>query len=296
MARAAPAASRAASILAFLTAHRSRGFTISELVSHLGLNIASAHATLAVLCDVGFTVRDPIHRTYTLGPALAATGFAALEQHPAIGAAIAQAEVLAAELRAEVNVMAIAGRDVIFLAKRGPESVSGGTAYPGDRSPLLAPFGAVFMAWADEVTINAWLERASVEPAKAKSYLRILAETRARGFSVPMRALTGGPIQSAIVKMRDQPEDDEAEHELTAALHDASELLVPLAGLDPAEEVTFITVAAPIFDPIGRVLLSLSISGPDHPVPVAHVLKLGRRLTKSAAIATRQGRGRAPIG
>src|SRR5437879_2440862 len=82
----------AASILSFLTAHPSRVFTISELVKRLGLNIASAHATLAVLDEAGFVLRDPVHRTYILGPALAATGFAAMEQHPAIDAAIEQAE------------------------------------------------------------------------------------------------------------------------------------------------------------------------------------------------------------
>src|SRR5437763_15684762 len=98
MARAAPAASRAASILSFLTAHPSRGFTISELVEHLSINIASAHATLAVLSDAGFVVRDPVHRTYVLGPALAATGFAALEQRPAIEGAIEQAEGSAVDL------------------------------------------------------------------------------------------------------------------------------------------------------------------------------------------------------
>ena len=92
MARPAPASARAANIVAFLTAHAGRGFTISELVDHLGMNISSAHATLAVLCDLGFTLRDPQHRTYVLGPALAVTGFAALEQHPAIEAAISEAE------------------------------------------------------------------------------------------------------------------------------------------------------------------------------------------------------------
>ncbi|MDT3442297.1 MULTISPECIES: helix-turn-helix domain-containing protein [unclassified Pseudofrankia] len=86
---ARPAPTRAADIVSFLTAHPSRGLMISELVQRLGMNIASAHATLAVLCDFGFVVRDPVHRTYVLGPALAATGFAALEQHPAIEGAVA---------------------------------------------------------------------------------------------------------------------------------------------------------------------------------------------------------------
>src|SRR5437868_8153062 len=121
MARPAPAAARAASIISLLTAHPSRGFTISELVEHLSMNIASAHATLAVLSDAGFVLRDPVHRTYILGPALAATGFAALEQHPAIEGAIEQAEILAEELDVEVGLTAVAGRDVIFLARRGPE-------------------------------------------------------------------------------------------------------------------------------------------------------------------------------
>jgi hypothetical protein len=38
------------------------------------MNIASAHATLAVLSDCGFVVRDPVHRTYVLGPALGRDG------------------------------------------------------------------------------------------------------------------------------------------------------------------------------------------------------------------------------
>ena len=42
MARAAPAATRAANILAFLTANPLRGFRISELAEHLGMNLASA--------------------------------------------------------------------------------------------------------------------------------------------------------------------------------------------------------------------------------------------------------------
>jgi DNA-binding IclR family transcriptional regulator len=294
MARAAPAASRAASILSFLTAHPSRGFTISELVEHLRINIASAHATLAVLSDAGFVVRDPMHRTYILGPALAATGFAALDQHPAIQAAIEQAEVLAEELDAEVGLTAVAGRDVIFLARRGPEPLASPIGYPGDRSPLLAPIGAVFMAWANDEAIRTWLDRASVDGQHAALYRRILAEIRARGFSVPMPAFGAPAIEDAITRLRDEPSARDAELQLTEALQKTDEMLVLLDQSPGSDEVVFKTVAAPIFDPIGRVLLSLSITGPDHPVRVDHVRKLGHRLAQSAAIATRQARGRMP--
>ena len=281
--------------MALLTAHPSRGFTISELVKHLDMNIASAHATLAVLSDVGFTVRDPAHRTYVLGPALAATGFAALQQHPAIEAAIQQADVLAEDLDAEVGVSAIAGRDVVLLARRGPEQLTSGIGYPGDRSPMLAPFGAVFMAWADEAEVAAWLERASVSQPVADHYRDVLADIRARGFSVPLRAIGHTPaIAEAIARLRDEPTAPDAERHLADALRESDEMLLSFEGLSPSDEVEFTTVAAPIFDPIGRVLLSLSITGPDHTVSVDRILELGRRLVQSAGIATRQARGRAP--
>ncbi len=294
MARAAPAAARAASIISFLTAHRTRAFTISELVRHLGMNIASAHATLAVLCDFGFVVRDPVHRTYVLGPALAATGFATLEQHPAIEAALEQAELLADELGAEVGVTAIAGRDMVFLGRRGPEPLANAIGYAGDRSPLLAPFGAVFMAWADEDAVRAWLQRGAVTGRAAALYRRVLEEVRVRGFSVPMPAIVSPAVTKAIEHLRDEPGDAGAEHELTSALQQTDEMLLLLDPLSATDEIMFKTVAAPIFDAIGRVLLSMSITGPNHPVRVQDVFDLGQRLMQSTAIATRQARGRLP--
>jgi DNA-binding IclR family transcriptional regulator len=259
------------------------------------MNLASAHATLAVLCDAGFLLRDPVHRTYVLGPALAVTGFAALEQHPAVEAAIEQAELLAGELGGEIGVTAIAGRDVIFVARRGgPGPLAASIGYPGDRSPLLAPIGAIFMAWADDDAIDDWLARAELPARVADSYRAILAEIRARGFSVPMPPIGSPAVQDAMTRVRREPTDPKAEHHLADVLQQADEMLVSLDRRSGSDEIVFKTIAAPIFDPIGRVLLSLSITGPDHPVAVDEVLQLGHRLAQAAAVATRQVRGRAP--
>jgi hypothetical protein len=95
-------------------------------------------------------------------------------------------------------------------------------------------------------------------------------------------------------RVRSEPTDEEAEHQLTGALQQNQEMLLLFDGLAPDAQVTFKTVAAPIFDQIGRVLLSLSVTGPDHPVPVEEVMRLGRRVAQAAAIATRHGRGRVP--
>lgn len=291
MARAAPASVRAVNIVSFLTAHPSRGFTISELAQHLGMNIASAHATLAVLCDSGFLIRDPVHRTYVLGPALAATGFAALEQHPAIEAAIEQAEVLSLELDVEVGLSGIAGTDVIFLARRGPEPLTSSIAYVGDRSPLLAPIGAVFVAWDDDV--SAWLERGDVTPDRSERYRSFLREVRTRGFSV-MPAIPSPDVTGAFQRLRSEPTDNDAEQNLAEMLQKVDEVLISFDELSDSDEIAFKALAAPIFDPIGRVLLSLSITGSEQPVGVDRIRHLGRRLAKSASIATRRTRGRVP--
>jgi DNA-binding IclR family transcriptional regulator len=296
MARAAPASARAAEIVSFLTAHPARGFTISELARHLGMNIASAHATLAVLTDCGFVVRDQVHRTYVLGPALAVTGFAAMEQHPAIGAAIDQSEELAGQIGAEVGVMAAAGRDVILLARRGPALPASGAGYPGDRSPLLAPIGAVFMAWETEEVITQWLERAALSAPLADMYRRVLAEVRQRGFSVALPDMGAPAVAQAIDQIRAEPADDAGEQRLTQAqaLLGHERMILSFAGLTESAEVTFMAIAAPVFDPLGRALLSLYIAGSPRPVPVRRVLELGARLAEAAATATGQARGRPP--
>ena len=43
----------------------------SDVVRELGLTQATAHAILATLCDRGWVSRDPVDKTYSLGPALA---------------------------------------------------------------------------------------------------------------------------------------------------------------------------------------------------------------------------------
>ncbi|WP_460305890.1 helix-turn-helix domain-containing protein [Actinocorallia aurea] len=294
MARPAPASARAAAIVSFLTTHPLRGFTISELVQHLGMNIASAHATLAVLADCGFVVRDPVHRTYVLGPALAVTGFAALERHPSIPAAIEQAEVLAADLETEVAVTAVAGRDVILLAQRGPEPVTAGAGYPGDRSPLLAPLGATFIAWAEDGAVEEWLTRADADPDLAAFYRRVLAEVRAHGFSVAAPPIADPPVIAAMGRLRGEPADPAAERHLVDVLHKSEQMLVSFEDLSNSDEIAYRAVAAPVFDPNGRALLALSVTGTGRPTSVGDLLDLGRRLARAASVATRRSRGRAP--
>jgi DNA-binding IclR family transcriptional regulator len=293
MARAAPAASRAVAIVAFLTAHPSRGFTISELVDHLGMNIASAHATLAVLSDGGFVVRDSAHRTYRLGPALVATGRAALDQHPAVTATIAEAEVLGAELDTEVHVTALAGRDLVMVARCG-RTPPPGRGNLGNRTPLLAPLGIVYVAWAAPEVADEWIERSGAPAEVAHRYRAVLAETRANGFSVNGPFLASAEMAKIVTRLRSKPVDEAPRRELGRLMHGSDDLTVLLAGRPPGDLIAYKAIAAPVFDPTGRALLAISVLGPEHPVPVEEVFDLGRRLVHAATIAMREDHGRFP--
>ena len=91
-----------------------------------------------------------------------------------------------------------------------------------------------------------------------------------------MRPLGGPEMADAISHLRDDPAAPDAEQHLADVLQALPELLLHFDDLPATDKVLYKTVAAPIFDPIGRVLLSLSVTGPEHPVPVDEVLEVGR--------------------
>ena len=139
-----------------------------------------------------------------------------------------------------------------------------------------------------------WLDRAGLPGPIAEHYRAVLAEIRDRGFSVPLHRIAEPVVMDAFARLRSEPLSEEFERQLADALRKTDEMLLSFTGLSDSDEFGFRTIAAPIFDPIGRVLLSLSLTGPERPVRLDRINELGRRLAQSAAIATRQARGRAP--
>ena len=94
-------------------------FTLSDLADRVDINLASCHALLAVLTDVGYVSRNPRLKTYSLGSVLVALGNAAVRRHPAIEHAHGQARQLSEDLGLTVTVTALAGQDIAFLERVG---------------------------------------------------------------------------------------------------------------------------------------------------------------------------------
>jgi DNA-binding IclR family transcriptional regulator len=152
-----------------------------------------------------------------------------------------------------------------------------GPGYPGDKVPLKAPVGAVFVAWATDSVIEQWLERSAAGPAEAIHYRGVLGEIRSRGYAVPLRA-----------------SHPHSTNDPSEAPHGADERLDVLDGLASDRLVSVRTIAAPIFDAVGQVQLALSITGGEEPMTALEVHRLGQRLMRTTDAVTKRTRGIAP--
>ncbi len=295
MARPAPAASRAVQILDLLVTHPAERFTLSELVRRTGMSLGSAHAVLAVLEQGGHVTRHPTTKAYSLGPAMVVAGVVALEHHPGIDAGRKLIVPLAADLGTEVVLTARTVDEIIFVARAGEPTPSGPAIREGERVPLVPPFGAVFMAWADAGDVETWLARTPEGAAEAVARCRDALElVRARGFSVTAGSDTQRMLGDRAYRLTDDPgraelRDDVAELIATLARED-----YPVVDLDQDDLFDVGMIAAPVFGPDGTVFAAITVTGLPFGMPAAAVVAAGRRVRDCAAVASRQAGGRPP--
>jgi DNA-binding IclR family transcriptional regulator len=257
MPRPALAATRALAVLDYLAAHPTDEFTLSDLAEALEVNVSSMHAVLAVLTEEGYVVRAPRRRTYSLGPSVVALGSGALERHPAIDHARDEARRLSEELDLGVAITAIAGDDIVFLARVGEHRAREVAVHVGQRIPLVPPLGAVFVAWLDD---EPWLARAH-DRAQMQA---LLDGVRARGWAV---SLERGSV------------DD---------------LVADLARPRSTRTYDVVMIAAPVFGPRGDALVAMTLLGLEPGLTAAQIASYGERVRDAGLVATRRSGGRAP--
>jgi len=139
MTRPALAAARSVEILNFLASHPGESFTLSELSRHLNLNMASGLSVLKALTDAGYVHRHHSHKTYSLGPALVAVGYAALARYQVIEIALEEMRRLAAECDTECVASVVVGDEIVIVGASGRPRAGGpaGSVDPAARAHLL---------------------------------------------------------------------------------------------------------------------------------------------------------------
>jgi DNA-binding IclR family transcriptional regulator len=280
VARPAPGADRSVAVLELLAGHPSERFTLSEVARRCNLNKATAHALLSALSERGVLLRHPDEKRYSLGPRLVAIGDAARHGYTAVDFVPPVLAALAAETGLWARAWRLTGDHLISVAQAGAPAHLAGSG-PA-RVPVVPPVGALFMAWSDPPTVEAWLARAGAVDA-VRPALESLPAIRQQGFAVTMaspewRALSGSGRSTG---SDDVAVDDPAVRRtlLLAVAH--QRLLVPVIAdvgrYRPAD------VGAPVFGATGAIELSVSVTRlTDDEMSGSELWDLGRRVVAAA--------------
>ncbi|MFV8048469.1 IclR family transcriptional regulator [Mycobacterium sp. 48b] len=251
----------------------------SDVVSAVDLTQATAHAILKTLCDRGWLIRDPVDKTFALGPGLAVVAARTEAARPLAHAARIAAQELSQQLEYAASVVERVSDELVITAFEGAGPRPAGT--PGDRIRYAPPFGVAFAAWDSPAEQLAWIDRAPTTGKALTARLSdVLAQTRERGFDVDW---TTPDLTRAAQMVGSLPSDGLPEHvrgitdQLLAEFTTIG--LAPAGGAGKSQPVA--TIAAPVFDAHGRVALILSVH-PLRSMTARQVETAGHRVRRAA--------------
>jgi DNA-binding IclR family transcriptional regulator len=297
VARPALAADRALQVIDLLVAHPTEWFTLAEVSRRTEINGASAHALLTVLSRAGYLQRHPTRKTYALGPALVASGTAALDQLPCVRAGQEEIGGLSRELGLEVVLTSPTDDEIIVVGTAGHPSEFGTVLQVGQRLPLSPPLGSVFLAWSAPQRVEQWLARArpALGPPEIEQQHRILEAVRSRGYSIGLESTARRGLGDAVaaVTERSWSAGPGTVDDLLAAL---SRVPYQLTALDDHRAYDVSMIAAPAFDANRNVAVAITVSGLAPAASAAEVIGVAERLRGVALVITKRARGRLPDG
>lgn len=248
------------------------GLRFSDITRQLDLTQATAHAILKTLHDRGWVSRDPVEKTYTLGPALALVAARVDASRPVTAAAKVVIQRVSEEVGYPASVLERVGDSLVITAFDG-----GAASAPGDRIPYAPPFGVAFAAWDSDRGQQDWTARAAASDDELAQRLRhVLARTRERGFDIdwttPALAEAARLLGDASAGLPD------------SVRHLMDRLLVEFTTiglLDDGGTRPVATISAPVFDHRGEVALILAVH-PLRALPVNEIHDIGRQLMAAA--------------
>jgi DNA-binding IclR family transcriptional regulator len=290
MTRPALAAARAVEVLNFLASHPGESFTLSELSRHLNLNMASGLSVLKALTDAGYVHRHHSHKTYSLGPALVAVGYAALARYQVIEIAIEEMRRLAADCDTECVASVVVGEEIVIVGASGRPRLEGADVRVGQRVPMIPPLGPIFLAWGEPVRVDLG---PAAEDTERQQYRDALETVRRRGFSVGLESGARARSGRALLDLVNSPRDERLRGKvlslIAAMRHDYQ-----VIDLDSTARLLISNMAAPVFGVDGEVVLALTLQGFAQPMNGREINGIADRLLSSTLHVTRESGGHAP--
>jgi DNA-binding IclR family transcriptional regulator len=285
-ARRSPPTQRVVVLMEHFVAHQGGRFGLSELSRELQMSKPTCLGIVSTLVDSGHLVRDPVSKTYALGPAFIPLGRLAQRNFAAADVAAPLLAGLSERYGAACTASAVVGDDIVVLASTAPPGRR--PAVPvGQRYPFAPPVGLMYVLWSSDGEFERWLAKPPTLPVTLDTaHLRaVVAECRARGYLVEGMTETGRRLHSLMagVAAYDLPQEvRELVGEMVSTLGERVYLGADLSarGKHPVS-----VLAAPTYDADGiqELVLTLYVG---HAVSGAEIARRGAALVAVADTVT----------
>lgn len=277
-ARPSPQTERVVNLFEQLAGDTSGGMTLAEVSRRLSVHKASCHSMLSELLRAGWLLRDPVRKTYHLGPALVRLGREAAARYPALVLARSAMAELSAATGAHCVAFSVS-EDYSTVVDQVRSPHGGGHPMPiGTQFPHRPPYGASTVAWAGPDARESWLGalpddvrdryRQAITAAQQRGYavgLHILPDLRLRELAQIVRT---AEVRSTRLSRLAQELTDELIHQ---------EEWFPV-DLDPDRTYEVSHIDSPILQRDSRIALMLSLVPSAAPMSGAAVTHLGAQL------------------
>jgi DNA-binding IclR family transcriptional regulator len=275
-------AARAVAIVEFLASRPGQTFTLSDIARQCGLRKSTAYTILGTLHASGWLTRSPADLRYALGPTLIAIGQAAEETRPEVNLARPVMEALAVEFQRECVLSTAMHDEILVLESTGTAGMRRQSVHPGQRVPLVAPFGTVFIAWQSTSAREEWYIRSSADAEQVGVLERILDATVRRGYVVTLKSDPHDRVTQlmrAVVAERTIQDVRRILKEQLIQLSPVAYLIDESTSRDPG---VIESLQAPIFDSEGAPRYALTVNNIDLALDPKTLARMGARVRSAA--------------
>jgi DNA-binding IclR family transcriptional regulator len=286
MATPVPAIDRALRIMALLSSSPGRAYTSSEIANALDIPKGSCFSLLMSLGEADFLTRDPVKKTYQLGPSCLTLSESFLRSFSGLRDSRTEIAKLSVELGFPCIVTAPVLDEIITLATSGSPVLNGRDVLPGNRSPLVPPLGTVFLAWSTHERFEQWRSHLSRngDEDRLASYQEAIDLVRSRGYSVG-RPAASGEMTDWLIRYASAASGHERHQVAAQFLSILREDAPPVLPAAQAGHMTQ-SVTAPVYDRAGHTELAVTLVGPfdetQTAVAIGKLLEVTIRITRNA--------------
>lgn len=262
----------------------------SDIVREVELTQATVHAILKTLCDRGWASRDPVTKTFTLGPALAVVSARMDTARPLAHAARSAALRLSHEVGYSASVVERFGDSLVVTAFEG-DSAAQPSGIPGDRIPYAPPFGVALAAWDTDEEQRAWIRRgAGDNPDRARRLEQVLQHTRQRGFDVDWTTPALAQAVQVVATLDGNEMPSPVRHIMDQLLVEFTTIGFLSDDNPGRRKQPVVTIAAPVFDGRRQAALMVAVH-PLSPLNARQIRVIGKMLTDETTAISASQRG-----